>query len=249
MSVPTTYNEVTMAIKELKQGLKDAMKDMTVLTLALSKTEGKLEKTEGKLEKEKVKTGGKKAPTATATAATATAATESSSSSNSASASAAASSSASESGSESSTKPLTVTAARATAPVQRLLAMMEQLDVLTVLVKILAKPVKPVKSGEPKAPTNAHIAWQPATLYPAEWEAFKEESKPAKAGIAAQIAALDPADTTAIADLKKRQRQIGSVMAFNALCREVTHKANWDAFQEAWAVEHPKKPMGGGGSM
>ena len=55
MSVPTTYNEVTMAIKELKQGLKDAMKDMTVLTLALSKTEGKLEKTEGKLEKEKVK--------------------------------------------------------------------------------------------------------------------------------------------------------------------------------------------------
>ena len=120
---------------------------------------------------------------------------------------------------------------------------------MTVLVKILAKPVKPVKSGEPKAPTNAHIAWQPATLYPAEWEAFKEESKPAKAGIAAQIAALDPADTTAIADLKKRQRQIGSVMAFNALCREVTHKANWDAFQEAWAVEHPKKPMGGGGSM
>ena len=244
MSVPTTYNEVTMAIKELKQGLKDAMKDMTVLTLALSKTEGKLEKTEGKLEKEKVKTGGKKAPTATATA-TATAATESSSNSASASASAAAS----ESGSESSTKPLTVTAARATAPVQRLLAMMEQLDVLTVLVKLLAKPVKPVKSGEPKAPTNAHIAWQPATLYPAEWEAFKEESKPAKAGIAAQIAALDPADTTAIADLKKRQRQIGSVMAFNALCREVTHKANWDAFQEAWAVEHPKKPMGGGGSM
>jgi hypothetical protein len=38
-------------------------------------------------------------------------------------------------------------------------------------------------------------------------------------------------------------------MAFNALCREISHKAEWEAFQAAWAVEHPKKAAGGGGGM
>lgn len=243
MSVSTTVPEINKAITELKAGVREAIKAMTGKIVDHSKLESKLGKTETKLELAKAKATAKKG-TATATATATTA-------SNSASASAVVS----ETSSVGSDKPLTATAAKALPEVQQLVAMLEQLDALTALVKGLPKPGK-VKSAaavdpdaEPKGPTNAHIAWQPATLYPDEWTAFKAECQPAKDAIKEQIAALDPADLVAIADLKKRQRQIGSVMAFNALCREVAHKAEWEAFQAAWAEEHPKKAAGGGGSM
>ena len=239
MSGSTTIPEINKAITEVKAGVRQAVKAMTDLSVARSKLESKLGKTETKLEEAKAKATAKKG-TATTTATT--------TASNSAAASA------SESSSVASDKPLTVTAAKALPEVQHLIGMLEQLDALTALVKGLPKPGK-VKSAaavdpdaEPKGPTNAHIAWQPATLYPDEWTAFKVECQPAKNAIKEQIAALDSADP-AVADLKKRQRQIGSVMAFNALCREVAHKAEWEAFQAAWAVEHPKKAAGGGGSM
>jgi hypothetical protein len=236
MSVSTTIPEINKAITELKAGVRQAVKAMTDLSVARSKLESKLGKTETKLEEAKAKATAKKG-TATTTATTA---------SNSAAASA------SESSSVASDKPLTATEAKTLPQVQHLIGMLEQLDALTALVKGLPKPGK-VKlaaavDAEPKGPTNAHIAWQPATLYPAEWTAFKEDCRLAKDAIKEQIAALDSADP-AVAELKTRQRQIGSVMAFNALCREVAHKAEWEAFQAAWAVEHPKKAAGGGGSM
>jgi len=234
MSVSTTIPEINKAITELKAGVREAIKAMTGKIVDHSKLESKLGKTEAKLELAK----------ATAKKGTATATTASNS----------AAASASESSSVASDKPLTATAAKTLPEVQHLIGMLEQLDALTALVKGLPKPGK-VKSAaavdpdaEPKGPTNAHIAWQPATLYPDEWTAFKVECQPAKNAIKEQITALDSADP-AVADLKKRQRQIGSVMAFNALCREVSHKAEWEAFQAAWAVEHPKKVAGGGGGM
>jgi len=235
MSSNTTIPEINEAIKALKAGVRQAVKAMTDLSVDNSKLESKLGKTETKLELAKAKATVKKGAATTA--------------SNSAAASA------SESSSVGSTGPLTATAAKELPAVQQLIGMLAQLDELTVLVKGLPKPGK-VKSvaavaaatAEPKGPTNAHIAWQPATLYPDEWAAFKAECQPAKDTIKEQIAALDPSDP-AVAELKTRQRQIGSVMAFNALCREVSHKAEWAAFQAEWAVEHPKKAMGGGGGM
>ena len=239
MSVSTTIPEIIEAIKVLKAGVRQAVKAMTDLSVDNSKLEFKLGKTETKLELAKAKGTAKKGATATATA-TATVASNSAV--------------ASETSSVGSDKPLTATAAKELPAIQQLIGMLTQLDDLTALVKDLPKPGK-VKSvaavdpdAEPKGPTNAHIAWQPATLYPAEWTAFKAECQPAKDSIKEQIASLDPSDPT-VAELKKRQRQIGSVMAFNALCREDTHKAEWEAFQAAWAVEHPKKAMGGGGAM
>ena len=240
MSVSTTIPEINKAITELKAGVREAIKAMTGKIVDHSKLESKLGKTEAKLELAKA--------TAKKGTATATATTTATTASNSAAASA------SESSSVASDKPLTATAAKTLPEVQHLIGMLEQLDALTALVKGLPKPGK-VKSAaavdpdaEPKGPTNAHIAWQPATLYPAEWTAFKEECQPAKDAIKGQIAALDSADP-AVAELKTRQRQIGSVMAFNALCKGTTHKAEWEAFQAAWAVEHPKKAAGGGGGM
>ena len=241
MSVSTTIPEIIEAIKALKAGVRQAVKAMTDLSVDHSKLESKLGKTEAKLELAKAKGTAKKgSATATATATTATVASNSAV--------------ASETSSVGSDKPLTATAAKELPAIQQLIGMVTQLDELTALVKGLPKPGK-VKSvaavdpdAEPKKATNAHIAWQPATLYPAEWTAFKAECQPAKDSIKEQIAALDPSDPT-VAELKTRQRQIGSVMAFNALCREDTHKAEWEAFQAAWAVEHPKKAMGGGGAM
>lgn len=240
MSAITTIPEINEAIKALRAGVRQAIKAMTDLSVDHSKLESRLGKTETKLELAKAKATAKKGAAATATA-TATASN-----------SAAASATVSETSSVGSDKPLTATAAKALPEVQQLVGMLAQLDELTVLVKGLPKPGK-VKSAaaataEPKGPTNAHIAWQPATLYPEEWTAFKAECQPAKDAIKEQIAALDPSDPT-VAELKTRQRQVGSVMAFNALCREVSHKADWEAFQAAWAVEHPKKAAGGGGSM
>jgi len=236
MSAITTIPEINEAIKALRAGVRQAIKAMTDLSVDHSKLESKLGKTETKLELAKAKATAKKG-TATATAAI-----------NSAAASAVVS----ETSSVGSDKPLTATAAKELPAIQQLVGMLAQLDDLTALVKGLPKPGK-VKSAaaataEPKGPTNAHIAWQPATLYPEEWTAFKAECQPAKDSIKEQIAALDPSDPT-VAELKTRQRQVGTVMAFNALCREVTHKAEWEAFQAAWAVEHPKKAMGGGGAM
>ena len=239
MSVSTTIPEIIEAIKVLKAGVRQAVKAMTDLSVDHSKLESKLGKTEAKLELAKAKGTAKKG-SATATATTATVASNSAV--------------ASETSSVGSDKPLTATAAKELPAIQQLIGMVTQLDELTALVKGLPKPGK-VKSvaavdpdAEPKKATNAHIAWQPATLYPAEWTAFKAECQPAKDSIKEQIAALDPSDPT-VAELKTRQRQIGSVMAFNALCREDTHKAEWEAFQVAWALEHPKKAMGGGGAM
>jgi hypothetical protein len=242
MSVSTTIPEIIEAIKALKAGVRQAVKAMTDLSVDHSKLESKLGKTEAKLELAKAKGTAKKG-SATATATTATTATVASNSAV-----------ASETSSVGSDKPLTATAAKELPAIQQLIGMVTQLDELTALVKGLPKPGK-VKSvvavdpdAEPKGPTNAHIAWQPATLFPDKWAAFKAECQPAKDAIKEQIAALDSSDPL-VAELKKRQRQIGSVMAFNALCREVTHKAEWEAFQAAWAVEHPKKAMGGGGAL
>ena len=236
MSVSTTIPEIIEAIKALKAGVRQAVKAMTDLSVDHSKLESKLGKTEAKLELAKAKGTAKKGSTAT----TATVASNSAV--------------ASETSSVGSDKPLTATAAKELPAIQQLIGMVTQLDELTALVKGLPKPGK-VKSvvavdpdAEPKGPTNAHIAWQPATLFPDKWAAFKAECQPAKDAIKEQIAALDSSDPL-VAELKKRQRQIGSVMAFNALCREVTHKAEWEAFQAAWAVEHPKKAMGGGGAL
>jgi len=239
MSSTTTISEVNEVLKALRAEIKVAIKDMSSLSVEKSKLETKLGKTETKLDeaKAKVKAGGKKVAAATATA----------EASNSAAATV--SSSASESSSVSS-GPLTITEAKGLPQVQRLVAMLDQLDELTGLVKVLAKPVKTVRApdAEPKGPTNAHIAWQPSTLYPEEWAAFKLECQPAKDAIKARIAALAEGHPD-LDELKKRQRTIGSVMAFNTFCRETSHKTDWVAFQAAWAVEHPKKAMGGGGSM
>jgi len=243
MSVSTT-SEIYEAIKVLKAGVRQAIKAMTDSSVARSKLESKLSKTETKLEEAKVKATAKKG-TATATATV----------SNSAAAT-------SESSSVASDKPLTATAAKELPEVQHLIGMVEQLDALTALVKGLPKPgkVKPsAKSAsasdsdaepKPKAATNAFIAWQPSKLFPSEWIGFKADSQAARDALQAQIDALESTDPD-IAELKKRKKQIGSVMAFNALCRESTHKAEWEAFQAAWALDHPKKggAMGGGGAL
>jgi len=241
MSVPTT-SEIYEAIKVLKAGVRQAIKAMTDSSVARSKLESKLSKTETKLEEAKAKATAKKG-TATATASNSAAAT-------------------SESSSVASDKPLTATAAKELPEVQHLIGMVEQLDALTALVKGLPKPgkVKPAAKSasasdsdaepKPKAATNAFIAWQPSKLFPSEWIGFKADCQEARDALQAQIDALESTDPE-LAELKKRKKQIGSVMAFNALCRESTHKAEWEAFQAAWALDHPKKggAMGGGGAL
>ena len=237
MSVPTTITEIGAAVKELKTGIREAIKTVTGLSVKCSKLETKLDKTESKLEEAKLKgkATGKKVV-----------ATEAS---NSAAA-------ASESSSTASEKPLTATAAKALPEVLHLMGLLEQLDGLMDLVKGLPKPgkVKAAKSAEsdaePKRVTNAHMAWHPSILFKDEWEAYKAACQPARDALQVQIDALDPSDPE-LAEMKKRKKQIGSVIAFNALCRESTHKAEWEAFQAAWAVEHPKKggAMGGGGAL
>ena len=240
MSVPTTIPEINKSIKDVMAGVRQAIKTMTGLSVENSKLAAKLGKTETKLEEAKLKVTGKKvaAPSNSAAA------------------------SASESSSVGSEKPLTATAAKALPDVQQLVAILEQLDALTALVKGLPKPgkVKPAAKSasasdsdaepKPKTATNAFIAWQPSKLFPSEWTGFKADCQEARDALQAQIDALESTDPD-IAELKKRKKQIGSVMAFNALCRESTHKAEWEAFQAAWALDHPKKggAMGGGGAL
>lgn len=227
LEMSSTVEEITSVIKAMVAELKKARTETSRLLREKSKMEGKMVKLEAKLAMEKTKTGGKKATEATAvTEAAATVAAASSSVDGSV-----------------DTGVLSAAAVAETEDVKRLTHVIERLSELPGQIKGISKPVKKVKAerDEPWVPTSASFAFRPSELYAAEWEAFKVAGKAQKDVLNGELATLDDSQSDRIAEIKKEIRAAGSLPSFTMLCKTETHKAEWEAFEAKWKLEHPKK--------
>ena len=103
-------------------------------------------------------------------------------------------------------------------------------------LKVLEKPAKPAKKPKKEGtwtPTSAAFAYRPEELYPEEFKRFQAESQPAKLLLKEQIAGKK-SDDPELPALKKALRNTGSLPAFRKLCKESSHRAEWEAFKAAW---------------
>jgi len=111
-------------------------------------------------------------------------------------------------------------------------ALQKELKVLEKPAKA-AKPAKKPKKEGTWTPTSAAFAYRPEELYPEEFKRFQVESQPAKLLLKEQIAGKK-SDDPELPALKKALRNTGSLPAFRKLCKESSHRAEWEAFKSAW---------------
>ena len=216
----STASKIADSIKLLKTAVKEIRKQVSLLLRDRAKILVKLDKAEVKLEAVASK---KKASTAAAEGGNSSAAS-----------------------SVKSHELLSVAAAAELPEMLLIDSLLEHLETQETLLKALLKELKvlekPAKAAKPAkkskkegtwTPTSAAFAYRPEELYPEEFKRFQAESQPAKLLLKEQIAGKK-SDDSELPALKKALRNTGSLPAFRKLCKESSHRAEWEAFKAAW---------------
>jgi len=85
-------------------------------------------------------------------------------------------------------------------------------------------------------------AWGPQKLYASEMPAFREKAETVQEEYMDQLEDLDEYAEDyywKYATLYAKFKMAGSLRDYMRYCREVSHKAEWEAFHAKWIADHP----------